>query len=155
MSYAVTIELCDVVIPAAEVAACLAAINRLHADKKLLMQSNGGTTWFDDSITHVVDTHKLDHYAWVESSAAGFADLIEAFRAWRYTSESRPDGSIEIHRFDGEGWGDDEILYRTVAPYAKSGGQIKCRGHDGLQWGYRFEGRLLVPLANRAGSVDR
>jgi hypothetical protein len=78
-----------------------------------------------------------DHYSWVNN---GFSKLpaIEAFEEWRYTATE--DGEyLTIEHFTGEKLGDDEILWKTLAPIIEDGSKIFCDGEDGAHWLWEFK----------------
>lgn len=143
MGYYVTIEMIGVVIPKENVQTCLDAINALHSDSNLQSKASGGTSGGPG-----VPVRERCWYAWVGNPAtdAGFVSLADALRSWRYEPEQRNDGSVEIVRFMGEKWGDDETLYHTIAPFVKDGGSIECKGEDGALWAYDFREGELVQL---------
>lgn len=119
MGYGVKYEINDVVIPEKSVPDCLAAINALHLDL---------------------------HYAWVgDPPAGGFKTLVEAFRAWRFSATDN-DSDIVLEYFNGEKLGDEECLFRAIAPYViqEEDPSIFALGEDGTQWRYLFNGRKLI-----------
>lgn len=116
MGYHVSIDLYDLVIPQEHEHACLAAINALM------------TTW----------------YSWIDQPPTpdGYASLVEACVAWRYEAFTTESGDTEIGAFMGDKWGDDEVLYRAIAPFVTTTGDptITIEGGDGESWRYRFSG---------------
>jgi len=51
-------------------------------------------------------------------------------------------GNFVIEYFDGEKWGDDEILFDTIAPFidgGEHGGLITVHGEENEKWRYVFE----------------
>jgi len=113
MGYYVNIELRNVVVPAANRTACLAAVNSLHTVDR----------W----------------HSWVRPPETGkFSNLVEAFTEWRYEVDVDNEGNIRLNYFNGEKWGDDETLYATIAPFVADS-SIMVIGEDGDIWGYEFE----------------
>ena len=47
---------------------------------------------------------------------------------------ANPKGEIVNLEFDGEKSGDEDILFRAIAPFVESGSFIEMRGEDGCQW---------------------
>jgi hypothetical protein len=114
MGYCVDIG-CDVTIKKENLQACLEAINGLN---------------------------ETGNYAWVVGpDGSKYQTIEEAFRAWRYDTWVDADGNFSIIGFTGQKWGDDETLYKTIAPFAE--GEIRCHGEDGENWAYKFEGGKL------------
>jgi hypothetical protein len=143
MGYYATIEMTGVIIPKENVQKCLDAINALHSDSNLQSKASGGT-----SGGPAVPVRERRWYAWVGNPVTddGFISLADALRSWRHEPEQGNDGSVEIVRFMGEKWGDDETLYHTIAPFVKDGGSIACKGEDGSLWAYDFRNGKLVQL---------
>lgn len=141
MSYYATVEMRGVVIPKENVQKCLDAINALHSDSNLQSNASGGSSYGPE-----VPVRERCWYSCVGNPATddGFASLDEALRSWRYEPEQRNDGSVEVVRFMGEKWGDDETLYRTIAPFVRDVCRIECRGEDGALWAYDFRKGEIV-----------
>lgn len=102
-------------------AECLKAIKAL-AGKETIHDASGG------------------HFAWVNPSDFTSAkNLDEAFDAWRYQLSRHSEGYIDGIEFCGEKYGDDEILFKAIAPYVDSGSFIEFKGEDGAQWRWVFK----------------
>jgi len=81
-----------------------------------------------------------DHFSWVDTTGFKKAKtLAAALEAWRWDVEMDGDYNIVGINFGGEKLGDDEILFRTVAPFVESGSYIEMRGEDGCLWRWRFD----------------
>ena len=134
MGYHVSMEISDLIIPAEKIAECLAAINELHTEDNLQNNGRGGNS----------DGKKW--YSWVDNpkDADGFKDMKEAITSWRYSGDFDDAGNFMIEYFDGEKWGGDEdCLYRAIAPFVNDGGTIECLGEEGERWRYLFaEGKM-------------
>ena len=83
--------------------------------------------------------------AWVSHDGKQ-TDLVEAFEGWLYEAVEEENGNITIECFNGEKLGDDEILWKAIAPFIKKGGEVKYRGEDGFQWKYVFDGKTYKEL---------
>jgi hypothetical protein len=59
-------------------------------------------------------------------------------REFRYGFEDENDDLL-FHYFLGEKWGDDEVLWETLAPAVDNGSMIEYRGEDGHRWRFLFE----------------
>lgn len=136
MGYCVSMQLNNVVISAEKAQECLLALNTIHESPTLEANASGGS-YAGGKKTEVF-------YAWVDNPpATGFPNLVAAFGAWRYDAAELDDGNIQIEYFNGEKWGDDEFLFRTIAPYVVPGASIEVRGDDDCVWRYRFhDGRV-------------
>ncbi|MFW5887888.1 MAG: hypothetical protein ACOCUH_03715 [Bacteriovoracia bacterium] len=114
MGYCVDISLNNVFITKPYVQPCLKAINELC--KNTLP----------------------GQFSWVDSPPKdGWKDLVLAFKEWRYFC-LRIGGCILLASFEGSKWGDDEILYETIAPFVSEDCFIECIGEDGCKWKYLF-----------------
>ena len=120
MGYCITVTCSGMVIPKAKVKKALEAI------KAISVKENG-------------------HYAWVNHDGKQ-TDLVEAFEGWLYEAVEEENGNITIGNFNGEKQGDDEILWKAIAPFIKKGGEVKYRGEDGFQWKYVFDGKTYKKL---------
>ncbi|MDP8218651.1 MAG: hypothetical protein P9M03_07995 [Candidatus Theseobacter exili] len=67
-----------------------------------------------------------------------FNTLMEALDNWDYGTSVEDDGNVKITYFQGEKWGDDEVLYKAIAPFVKNGSLIEVVGEDGCHWRYIF-----------------
>lgn len=144
MGYYATVDVTGVVILKENVQECLDAVNELHSDSNLQSKATGGTSGGVSEIP----VRERYWYSWVGNPTLrdDFPTLADAFKAWRYETAQRGDGSVEIVCFMGEKWGDDETLYSAIAPFVESGGRIACRGEDDALWAYDFCDGKLVPL---------
>ncbi|MAH47424.1 hypothetical protein CMI37_16490 [Candidatus Pacearchaeota archaeon] len=133
MGYSVTVECEGVCVPSTRVRKALSAIKELMLDEL------------------------TSDYSWVDRAEALKAvkheNLVAALRAWRYEAEegdlpspveqlAHPDQvfrSVNVYYFSGEKWGDDEDLWRALAPFLQSGGVITFYGEDRAAWRYLFE----------------
>ena len=122
----ISVDLGGVVIPADKVEECLAAINAMFIDP---------------------DTGKKVSYSWV--NAEEFTDLRDAITAWRYDTEKKEDGSIEITYFNGDKMGDEGWFFENIAPFIKSGALATYVGEDGAHWRYVFENGAMIEQTGR------
>ncbi|MFH1609600.1 MAG: hypothetical protein ABID40_03120 [Candidatus Bipolaricaulota bacterium] len=92
-----------------------------------------------------------DGFYWVRARESGWPTLVEELLSWRYESRIRADGSVRLVRFRGEKWGDDEVLYRAVAPYVEGPGRIDVVGEE-LRMRYSFrDGGLQLEMSGSRG----
>lgn len=129
----VEIEL-NCVVPAAKTAEALAVVNAL----------------FEPRVVSGTDRVWTPNYSWVDAPpAGGFADLVEALKAWRYATRLEPNGDVVIEYFSGQKWGDDEMLYLALAPHLAPGSTIHVRSRNGGHWAYEVgeDGRLIEGMA--------
>jgi hypothetical protein len=88
-------------------------------------------------------------FAWVNTSTVLEATtLADALSEWRWEPEQNEDGIYDII-FRGEKLGDDDKLFRALAPFVKCGSYISFRGEDGALWQYYFEGGKMKEKEGR------
>jgi hypothetical protein len=81
-----------------------------------------------------------DHFSWVDTSDFKKArNLAEALDAWRWKVEVGEDYNIVGISFEGQKLGDDETLFRAIAPFVEPGSFIEMQGEDGCLWRWLFE----------------
>lgn len=118
MGYCITVD-CLLTIPKAKVKKALEAI------KAIPVKDNGiGTCG----------------YSWVTHDGKQ-TDILKALKGWRYDASKRDNGDVVIEYFLGEKLGDDEVLWRAIAPFVKKDGEVVYYGEDGHQWKYVFDGK--------------
>ena len=84
-----------------------------------------------------------NYFSWVNTKKYQAAETLEdALMAWRWppymNKNANPKGEIVSLEFDGEKSGDEEALFRAIAPFVESGSFIEKRGEDGERWRWRF-----------------
>ena len=84
-------------------------------------------------------------YSWVTTSEFVEAEsLKEAVKAWRWNLDMDDVGNVYGICFEGEKLGDDEILFRAIAPYVEEGSFIQMSGEDGCLWRWSFDGKECI-----------
>lgn len=80
------------------------------------------------------------HYSWVDAADFQMSKTIEGvLEAWRWEPEvDEKTGDIVGVSFRGEKLGDDEVLWKAIAPFVESGSFIAMNGEDGGAWCWRF-----------------
>jgi hypothetical protein len=133
MGYCVEIELHDVIILKAKKEAALKGLNAMWDQSGKPAHNCSGGSYASGG--------KVDSwYGWTENPpTGGFPTLEKLFDAWRYQGTEDKEGNFVIDSFNGEKWGDDDILYKAMAPYIKSGAKIFCTGEDHERWMYLFK----------------
>ena len=151
MGYCVTAT-CDVLIPGDRVEEAIKAIRQLM----LSVSENGSGGQFGGGVK------TESWYSWVGTAevlrALANNDLVKALEEWRYEAEAgekadleklaTPDrsvfGDVRVNYFSGEKLGDDEKLWKALAPFVKSGSTIEWHGEDDAHWRYLFENGELT-----------
>jgi hypothetical protein len=80
------------------------------------------------------------HFSWILTQS--FVDartLEEALQAWRWDPSLDEDGDIDgLLDFQGEKWGDDDVLWAALAPFVDDGGFIEVIVEfEAMRWVFR------------------
>jgi len=83
-------------------------------------------------------------YSWVNMNFIKSNDIKEIFKCWRWHIDQDENGNIDSIYFEGQKLGDDDVLFRAIAPYVKDGSYIELHGEDNAIWRWAFKnGRFL------------
>lgn len=130
MGYYMDMQDCKFHIPAAHFADALSAIKALMHDTGAM---HGGAWSGGEKVER--------WYSWVNNSAVLEAEtLADALSAWRWDAHLSDNGDVSYLYFRGEKAGQDDVLFRAIAPYVTSGSYVCMRGEDGALWRWYFEG---------------
>lgn len=133
MGYCVTADIGNIVFSLENSKRALDAINALHTERAMVLYGA------------VRDSSGM-HYAWVNYPKEGFKTLEEALYGWRYsTYTARDTGAVMVESFEGEKFGDDEVLWATLAKFVEPSehATITWRGEDGHMWRYQISDGIL------------
>jgi len=132
-------------VPADQVDACLAAVNQLLAeDAPDWIKRERELRCYDNRTGTVIP----GFFSWLRGPkppATGWGSLLEAFRDWRFeatqtfTGGGSANDGVTLGQFLGEKIGDEEVLWRAIAPFVVSGGRIDMYGEDDNRWRYVFQ----------------
>ena len=141
MGYSVRLVKGEVVIPASNLEAALAAVRGLDLRDDL----KGGWSRDADGVRH-------PHWAFIGPEDVQSAQtLSEALRAFRFEPTSEPDG--ELYGVDLIGGtrsaGDELHLWSVLAPFVNPGGEMIWLGEDGALTRWSFDGCSLSVSAGR------
>ena len=153
MGYSVSISLQDVRILAKNVPGAIEALSQL-------MREEVGEA-FDRSPEETWDeVCPRECFDWVRTEplhrALKEGDIIQALKEWRYEAETLWVSDLEklatlseyedvfIKCFNSDRWGDDDRLWRALAPYIESGAIIEMRVEEQHYWRYVFQGGKLI-----------
>lgn len=89
------------------------------------------------------------HFSWVNHDFYTIDNLEQMFKEWRWHPFTDQEGNITELEFTGEKYGDDEILFKTLAPFIEDNSQINFRGEDGDKWQYRFNNKQMKKFQGR------
>jgi hypothetical protein len=88
---------------------------------------------------------RTQHFSWVDMDDLRTAKTLEAqLEAWRWEADTDEEtGDVVDLHFRGEKLGDDEVLFRAIAPFVVGGSFIEMSGEDGACWRWYFlDGKL-------------
>ena len=95
------------------------------------------------AIQGLYDSDSPRQYSWVQDGYEKLTDPIKILRAWRWQADLDEDGNIDEICFAGEKLGDEDVLFRAIAPFVRCGSYIEMSGEDGGLWRYFFENREM------------
>lgn len=107
---------------------------------KQLFSPNNGT---------IVDSSGI-HFSWIESK-----DVVNAPTFAKAMSESRWDietndaGDVTGIWFNGEKYGDDDLVLGQIAPFVEDGSYIIMQGEDGERWKWKFKDGIFSEVRGR------
>jgi hypothetical protein len=134
MGYCMDMQDCKFHIPAAHFADALAAIKALMHNTEAMT----GGSWSGGVMVE-------RWYSWVNTNEVLEAEtLSDALAAWRWEAHLSENGDVTYLYFRGEKSGQDDVLFRAIAPYVTSGSYVCMRGEDGALWRWYFDGSRCV-----------
>jgi hypothetical protein len=139
MGYCMDMQDCKFHIPAAHFADALAAIKALMHNTEAMT----GGSWSGGVMVE-------RWYSWVNTNEVLEAEtLSDALAAWRWEAHLSENGDVTYLYFRGEKSGQDDVLFRAIAPYVTSGSYVCMRGEDGALWRWYFEGGRCIEQEGR------
>lgn len=79
-------------------------------------------------------------WAWVSQNAVNEArTLEEALEEWGYSPSTDPEGNITDISFNAEKLGDEEHMFKVLAPFVREGSFLEMHGEDGGCWRWAFK----------------
>src|SRR3989304_4024719 len=78
-------------------------------------------------------------YSWVDFDDVKRAKTLEeAMYAWSYRAEVDKGGNIVGVEFCAEKMGDEEEMFKAIAPFVKDGSYLEFTGEDDARWRWKF-----------------
>jgi len=82
------------------------------------------------------------NYVWVDNNEVSKSKTLEeAFRAWRWKIFIDDSGDVFGLSFLGAKSGDEEKLFKTIAPYVEKDSFIEMSGEESEMWRWVFDGK--------------
>lgn len=82
------------------------------------------------------------HFSWVRQGFEELDTLPAILDEWRYIAKIDTEGIYRLE-FTGEKYGDDDLLFKTLAPYVEAGSYLEWLGEDGDKWRFTFDGKVM------------
>jgi hypothetical protein len=83
-------------------------------------------------------------FAWMHGVDLQAAlSLEEMLTWWRWQPSISANGDITKVQFNGEKAGDDEYLWKAIAPFVEPDSFIEMQGEDGAMWRWKFDGESV------------
>lgn len=88
-------------------------------------------------------------YSWMNLSSSDWRNrtipsLEQGLDEWGYPVQTDTDGNIIDIWFDGEKMGDEDFMFKAIAPYVKAGSYLDFHGEDGELWRWEFNGETYI-----------
>lgn len=87
------------------------------------------------------------HFFWVDYDFYKIDNLNDMLKEWRW-APTFTNGDITDIDFTGEKYGDDDVLFKTIAPFVEAGSFIHFIGEDGNQWKFTFNGKEMKEVSS-------
>lgn len=140
MSYGVSIEFKDVYIYSVNMDSCLAAVNAMWDEQGRPVYPASGSGTKREGGKKIT----VKWYAHFEKPEFGFSSLSHALGAWGLVTRKGRLG-LELVGFYPLHWYEDrEELFKVIAPFVHTGGEMVCTGEDGEKWKYTFSSEGLT-----------
>lgn len=90
----------------------------------------------DKALDALKDLAKRKSLVWVYNEEVKNASTFEeAMQGCRWAVEDKMNSIY----FEGEKYGDDDLIFNAIAPYVEDGSYIQINGEDGAIWRWVFE----------------
>jgi hypothetical protein len=92
----------------------------------------------DKKVAAMTAVRELGTGGWVDEDFRQRATLERTLECWRWLLNSNDQGDIVGLDFEGQKLGDDEQLFRVLAPFVRPGSYIEVLGEEGYRWRWTF-----------------
>ena len=91
---------------------------------------------------------QCSHFSIKEENKAAALKAVkdEAMSCLRWPIVEDDDGNVIDINFDGEKFGDDELLFKALGPYVEAGCYIQMSGEDNSMWRWAFDGNKCTEI---------
>jgi hypothetical protein len=95
----------------------------------------------DAALAKLKAEHIKDGFSWTDSGFSSMATLVKALEDLGWTPKLSGEGHINDLCFEGEKAGDEDRIFKTIAPYVSADSYLEMRGEDGDLWRWVFDGK--------------
>lgn len=100
-------------------------------------------------LVNLAELKRVD-FDWVNSDGMRESTTLEEMlKVWRWDPLLDKKGNIHFLDFTGEKFGDDNVLFRHLAPFVKAGSYIAMIGEDNAIWRWYFDGSECIEQEGR------
>ncbi len=85
-------------------------------------------------------------FSWMNASSLAegtCATFEQGMDDWRYPVTNDPEGNVVDISFEGEKIGDEDQMFRAIAPFVTAGSYVAMLGEDGARWRFVFDGSTV------------
>jgi hypothetical protein len=82
-------------------------------------------------------------YSWIQKNYQLKNTLKEIMNDWRWNICQDLRENVNDIEFEGEKFGDDDVLFRAIGPFVQAGSWIEMLGEDGAYWRWVFDGKRV------------
>ena len=130
MGYDVSMTILEVIVPAAKVGAALQALHNLSAAPV------SSFPWVDrQGLFQALEDRNLGAALGEWGYSCSTDERLSPVEQLALDTEFT---DVQVNWWEQGVWGDDEVLWATLAPFIADDGCIEMRGEDGAYWRYRF-----------------
>jgi hypothetical protein len=81
-------------------------------------------------------------FPWVIMSYVKSNDLKHVFNCWRWNIKQDENNNIVNINFTGQNLGDDFFLFKSIAPFVKTGSFLEFESENNKKWRWIFENNI-------------
>lgn len=82
--------------------------------------------------------------SWMNHDFYKINNFDDMMARWDWEVQRDDSGNVDEIEFWGEKLGDDEELFKAIAPFVKEGSFIEMSGEEGHRWRWSFDGTTCV-----------
>jgi hypothetical protein len=79
------------------------------------------------------------NFSWVDHDFYEKTNISDILNCWRWEVAFDKGGNVNDITFQGEKFGDDKVLFNSIASYVQDGSYIEIVGEDNQMWRWVFQ----------------